>query len=325
MRAAWYERNGEARDVLTVGELPDPQPAAGEVRVRVHASGVNPSDVKSRRGRPLDWPRIIPHSDGAGVIDAVGSGVPASRIGQRVWLWNSQWDRPDGTAAQWLCLPAQQAVQLPDETSFDIGACIGIPVLTALRAIRLAGDLDGRTVLVTGAGSVVGNYVTQLAVQRGATVIGTAGSPARVAIAREAGAAHIIDYRSEPVAERVRELTDGHGAEVAIDMDFQSSSRWIGQGLMRTHGRFVCYGSNDTGEIPVPVRSLLWGSLNLSFFLVYVLQDAERASLNHEIDALLRSQALKHRFADDYALDDIVQAHEAVEAGRRVGVVLVRP
>jgi len=325
MRAAWYERNGDAKDVLTVGDRIDPVPAAGEVRVRVHVSGVNPSDVKSRMRRPLAAPWVIPHSDGAGVIDAVGVGVQRSRIGQRVWLWNGQWQRSAGTAAELICLPSQQAVELPELATFDEGACVGIPVLTALQSLRLAGEVDGRTLLVIGGGSMVGQYVTQIAVQRGAQVIATAGSPARVDHARSAGAAHVIDYRAEPVAERVRELTGGRGVDAVIDMDFQSTAGLIGKGVLRPHGRLVSYGSNQTVEIPVDFRAMLWDSLTIACFLVYELQPEDRAAVIDDANDLLRRRALVHRIAAAFGLDDVAQAHITVEEGQRVGVVLVRP
>ena len=139
MKAAWYQRNGAARDVLTVDDMETPEPGPGEVRVKIAVSGVNPSDVKSRRGRPLSWPRIIPHSDGAGLIDAVGEGVGHASVGERVWLWNGQWKRAFGTAAEYCVLAAEQAVQLPDRVEFAAGACLGIPALTALQAVRLHG------------------------------------------------------------------------------------------------------------------------------------------------------------------------------------------
>jgi NADPH2:quinone reductase len=325
MRAAWYEQNGAASHVLCVGERPDPVPARGEVRVRVSFSAVNPSDVKSRLRRPLDFPRIIPHSDGAGVIDAVGDGVPNSLIGARVWLWNGQWKRPCGTAAEWICLPSRQAVALPESASLEDGACIGIPVLTALQALRLAGNLKGRTLLVIGAGSVVGHYVTQIAVQRGARVIGTVGSPERAAHAHEAGADQLIDYRADPVADRVRELTDGRGVDAVIDMDFQSTAPLIGQGVLRPHGRIVSYGSNQTAETAVDFRAMLWGSLSIQCFLVYELQPADRAAVIAEANELLQRRALMHRIAHTFALESVAQAHEAVEEGRRIGVVLIKP
>lgn len=325
MRAAWYEKNGPAREVLVVGERPDPVPAAGEVRVRVRVSGANPSDVKSRMRRPLGGPWIIPHSDGAGVIDAVGAGVPDSRIGERVWLWNGQWQRPAGTAAQLICLPAAQAVGLPEAASFEEGACVGIPVLTALQALRLAGDLQDRTVLVTGGGSMVGQYVTQLAARAGAQVIATAGSAHRVALARSAGASAIIDYRNEPVAERVRELTGGRGADSIIDMDFSTTAALLGQGALRKHCRVVSYGSNDPGMIPIDYRAMLWDSLSITCFIVYDLLHADRDAVIDDAHALLRDRVLTHPVAASFPLDEIAAAHEAVEAGQRVGAVLVKP
>ncbi|MBE7941083.1 MULTISPECIES: NADPH:quinone reductase [Ramlibacter] len=324
MRAAWYEKNGPAREVLVVGERPDPEPAPGEVRVRIHVSGVNPSDVKSRARRPLGGPWIIPHSDGAGVVEAVGAGVPASRIGERVWLWNGQWQRPAGTAAEKICLPAAQAVPLPEGASFEEGACVGIPVLTALQALRLAGEVRGRNLLVTGGGSMVGQYVTQLAVRAGARVIATAGAPQRVQLAREAGAEAVIDYRNEPVAERVRELTGGQGADAIIDMDFQSTARLLGEGALRAHGRVLSYGSNDPGQIPVDYRAMLWGSLSIVCFLVYDLQAADREAVTQQATALLRERSLVHPVAARFPLADIAAAHEAVEAGQRVGAVLLQ-
>jgi NADPH2:quinone reductase len=204
MKAAWYESNGGAAEVMVVGDMPTPEPAAGEVRVRLHASGVNPSDVKSRMARPLGGPRIIPNSDGAGVIDAVGEGVAASRMGERVWTWNAQWQRPFGTSAQYVVLPSAQAVHLPNNVSFEAGACMGIPGLTALQAMRLAGDMRGKQVLVTGASSAVGHYITQMLTQAGAQVIGTVGNPAKAAHAQAAGAAHCILYKSEDVVARVK-------------------------------------------------------------------------------------------------------------------------
>lgn len=171
MRAAWYSRNGEAREVLMVGEMPIPEPGRGEVRVRIACSGVNPSDVKSRRSRPLASERIVPHSDGTGVIDMVGEGVNPDRIGERVWVWNGQWQRPMGTAAQYVVLPELQAVELPAAVDFAAAACLGIPATTAFQAIHMLGDITGKTVLVVGASSAVGHYATQFAAMGGAKVI----------------------------------------------------------------------------------------------------------------------------------------------------------
>lgn len=321
MKAAWYSRNGEAKDVLTVGEQPMPQPAAGEVLVRLHTSGVNPSDVKSRRGRPLAGPIVIPHSDGAGVIEAVGEGVPAARIGQRVWIWNGQWQRPHGTAAEYIALPQAQAVQLPETVDFVTAACFGIPALTAIHAVRLAEAAGAKTVLVTGAASAVGHYVTQVAARQGMQVIGTA-SVARAQLARAAGAAHVIDYKSEDVAARVAELTGGKGVGAIIDMDLSSTAPLLARGVLAPHGTLVCYGSNAMGDVPLPFRDLLFRGLNLRFFVVYELQPADRFAAIAELGVLLQQTALATRIAARYPLAQIVAAHEAVEQGAFGNVVL---
>jgi NADPH2:quinone reductase len=321
MKAAWYTKNGDAKDVLNVGEQPTPQPKAGEVLVRLHTSGVNPSDVKSRRGRPLAGPLVIPHSDGAGVIEAVGEGVPAARIGQRVWIWNGQWQRPGGTAADYIAVPTAQAVQLPEAVDFVTAACFGIPALTAIHAVRLAEAAGAKTVLVTGAASAVGHYAAQIAARKGMTVIGTA-SKARADIARAAGAAHVIDYKNEDVAARVVELTEGKGVEAIIDMDLSSTAPLLAKGVLAPHGTLVCYGSNAMGDVPLPFRDLLFRGLNLRFFVVYELQPADRYAAIAELGVLLQQAALKTKIAARYPLDQIVAAHEAVEQGAVGNVVL---
>ncbi|MDP3519375.1 MAG: NADPH:quinone reductase [Hydrogenophaga sp.] len=323
MKVAWYQRNGEAREVLHLDEWPDPQPAAGEVRVRVATSGVNPSDVKSRRGRTPAWERIVPHSDGAGVIDAVGAGVAESRVGERVWIWNGQWQRPFGTAAEYIVLPAAQAVWLPDAVSFEAGACFGIPALTALQALRIAGDVAGRDVLVTGAGNAVGHYVTQLATRKGARVIATAGHPMRQSHAWSAGAHEVLDYKHGGVAEQIRALTKGQGVDVIIDMDLFGTAALLPQGALKPHGHLVCYGSNQPLQVPLDFRSLLWGSLNLSFFLVYDLLPRDREATIAELEALLRAGCLQHAIGARFPLAQIADAHEAVEKGSVVGNVVL--
>ncbi|MES2980390.1 MAG: NADPH:quinone reductase [Pseudomonadota bacterium] len=323
MRAAWYEKNGEARDVLVVGELPDPTPGPGEVRIRMATSGVNPSDVKSRRNKPLTSAFVVPHSDGAGVIDQVGAGVAASRLGERVWTWNAQWQRPMGTASEYVVLPSAQAVALPDGTSFAEGACLGIPALTAVQAVRLAGDVAGKTVLVTGASSSVGHYASQLLKLAGARVIGTVGSPEKARHAQAAGVADVIYYKAEPVAERVKELTGGRGADAIIDMDLSSTSQLLPAGVLAPHGLLVCYGSNSPGEIAINFRTMLWSSLGIKCFLVYDLQPADRGAAIARLTELLQGRQLQHGLGLSFTLDDIASAHAAVESGREIGNIVV--
>lgn len=322
MKAAWYDRNGEAREVLEVGKIETPKPGPGEVLVRLYASGVNPSDVKSRKGRPMIAPRIIPHSDGAGIIEAVGQGVEDSRVGQRVWVWNGQWKRPLGTAAEYIAVPQEQAVPLPSSIDFAAGACLGIPALTALHAVSLHGDIAGKTLLITGAAAAVGHYAVQIAKLRGARVIGTV-SPVRQAHARAAGVDELIDYRHEDVAERVKALTGGKGVDGIIDMDLSSTAALLPKGVLAPHGTMVCYGSNVAGDIPISFPAMLWGSLKLSVFVVYELLPDERTAAVDELTRLLEADALKHSVGATFPLDEIAAAHEAVEGGRLTGNVVL--
>ncbi|MDB5405672.1 MAG: NADPH:quinone reductase [Rhodospirillales bacterium] len=324
MKAAWYSQNGAAREVLVVGDLPTPEPAAGEVRVRLHSSGANPSDVKSRRNRPVTAERIVPHSDGAGIIDKVGAGVPSSRVGERVWIWNGQWQRPMGTAAEFIALPSEQAVLLPENTDFAAAACLGIPALTAFQAVHLLGEIAGKTILVIGASSAVGHFTTQIATrQAGARVIGTVGSAEKAAHARKAGAEATIDYKTENVAERVKSLTGRRGADAIIDMDLSTTATLLEHDVLAPHGTLVCYGSNVGGNVPVFFPKLLTRSHDLRFFLVYDLTKEDRRSALSGIGEMLLAGTLDHVIGARFGLDDIAAAHEAVEGGRLIGNVVV--
>jgi NADPH:quinone reductase len=326
MKAAWYTQNGEAVDVMQVGELPTPSPRAGEVLVRLATSGVNPSDVKSRRARPLTDPLVVPHSDGAGVIEAVGEGVSAGRLGQRVWVWNGQWQRPMGTCAQFIALPEAQAVELPDGVDFAAGACMGIPGLTAMQAVilaeRLSGDLRGQTVLVSGASSAVGHYITQMVRLAGGRVIGTVGSVAKASHAKSAGMEEAIFYKTESVPERVKALTQGLGADVIIDMDFSTTARWAAEGALAPHGQVVCYGSNAL-DVNMPFRPWLFHSMGVKFFLVYDLTFADRKIALSRLSDMLANHKLQHSIGARFPLEKIAEAHRTVEMGQTVGNVVV--
>ena len=326
MKAAWYTQNGEAQDVMVVGELSTPSPQPGEVLVRLATSGVNPSDVKSRRARPVNDPLIVPHSDGAGVIEAVGADVPAARVGERVWIWNGQWQRPLGTCAEYIAVPAVQAVALPEGVDFAAGACMGIPGLTAVQAVilaeRLAGDLRGQTVLVTGASSAVGHYITQMVTLAGGRVIGTVGSEVKAAHARTAGMQEAIFYKTESVPERVKALTNGRGADVIIDMDFSTTARWAAEGALAPHCQVVCYGSNAL-EVPLPFRPWLYQSMGVKFFLVYDLTPADRRVAVQRLSDMLVANQLQHSIGARFTLNQVAQAHRTVEAGQTVGNVVI--
>ncbi len=290
MRAVWYEANGAAGEVLHVGDVETPAPGAGEVRVKLYTSGVNPSDVKNRAGltRKIAFPRVVPHSDGAGIIDAVGAGVPNSRIGERVWIWNGQWKRPFGTAAEYIVLNAEQAVKLPEGVSFEAGACLGIPALTAWHAIDLAGTGKGTTLLIGGGAGAVAHYAIQFAKARGATVIATISSPEKAKIATDAGADHTINYKTENVAERVQALTKGVDAVIELDL---SSNAALLPGVLRPYGTLVVYGTGP--QVQFPGLFCLQNNITVKFMLVYELTKEARARAIADITKMMEAGTLE--------------------------------
>lgn len=321
MRAAYYEKNGSARDVLVIGDVDTPKPGPGEVRVRLHTSGVNPSDVKTRAGsRKMVAARVIPHSDGAGVIDALGDGVAKSRMGERVWIWNGQWKRPFGTAAEHIALPSPQAVRLPDNISFEEGACLGIPAMTAYHAVELAGVTKGMTLLVSGGAGAVSQYVIQFAKARGANIITTISSGEKATLAREAGADHAIDYKRENVGECVMEITGKAGADAIIEMDIAANAKLI-SGVLRPKGRVIIYGTG-AGEATIPTGFCLVNAIKLQFFLVYELDAQERERTIAGITRALEGGKLINRVFPQFKLADAAAAHEAVEKGTTGNVVI---
>jgi NADPH2:quinone reductase len=323
MRAAVYSKQGPAREVLRIDELPTPQPGPGEVRVKLRTSGVNPSDWKVRRGgfgRGLMAPLIIPHSDGAGDIDALGAGV-ADRIGERAWVWNGQWRRPHGTAAQYIVLPTAQAVRLPDTVDYAQGACLGIPALTAIHAVRLAQIVPGTTVLIAGGAGCVAHYAIQLAKLRGARVVTTISNDAKAAHAKKAGADDTINYRTENVGERIKALTGGRGVDVVIEMDFSANAGSY-PSILRPHATVVIYGMS-AHETTLPSLWLMQNSATLRFFLVYDISDSDRAAAIAELTDLLEQGRLVHTVARRLPLDDVAVAHDIVERGEVIGNVVL--
>jgi NADPH2:quinone reductase len=328
MRAAYYEQNGAAREVLRVAEVETPQAGPGEVRIKLSHSGVNPSDVKSRQGatRKIAWPRVIPHSDGAGQIDQVGDGIAKSRLGERVWVWNGQWKRAFGTAAEFIALPAAQAVKLPDKVSFEAGACLGIPAMTAIHAVALAAADKGSTLLIAGGAGSVSQYAIQFAKALGATVLTTISSPEKAKAAREAGADQTIDYRREDVGERVMELTGKRGVDALIEMDLAANAKLI-PFVLRPKGSVIVYGTGAP-MVSLPAFFCLTQSIRVQFFLVYELDTSERERAVSAISRALEQSSLSigkliNRVATPtYALADTAAAHEAVERGT-IGNVIV--
>ena len=326
MQAGYYERTGPAREVLTLGELPTPVAGPGEVRVRVAWSGVNPSDVKSRarpRSVPMPFPRVIPHSDGAGVIDQVGADVSSTRIGERVWVWNAAWMRPFGTAAQYVVLPSEQAVPLPQKIDLAVGACLGIPALTAYHAVTADGEVADKTVLVAGGAGAVGHYAIQLARLKGARqIIATVSGPEKAAIAREAGADIVLNYRTDDLPSLILDATQGQGVDRIVEVDLAANMD-LDISILRPGGEVIVYGSGMP-EISIPFSAAIRKGIHLYFFIVYNLATAVRVSAINDLSKLLQENDLLHNIAARMPLAQIAEAHELVEQGRVMGNVVLK-
>lgn len=324
MKAVWYDSVGPAAQVLKYGERPEPWPQAGEVRVRLHTSGVNPSDVKNRSGArgPMALAFQIPHSDGAGVIDAVGPGVPAARVGERVYVWNAAWRREMGTCAQRVCLPCEQAVHLPDQVDFAVGACLGIPGMTAAHAVFADGDIAGQTVLVTGGAGSVGEIAIQLARWAGARVIATVSGEAKAAVAHAAGAHHVINYRTENVVDAVRSHIGQGGIDRVIEVEFGGNLPVTTQ-IIRPGAVIATYGSMAVPEPALPFYPLMFANATVRMLLVYLLGARERDAVIERLAGAMAADALHPRIALQVPLKDTARAHAAVESGDLVGNVVI--
>lgn len=329
MHAAWYEKQGPARDVIQYGEMPVPEPGPGEVRVKVHASGVNPSDTKARSGwggGTLQFPRIIPHQDGSGVIESVGEGVPTTRINERVWIYEAQRGRPFGTAAEFVVVPSEQAVHLPDNTSFEEGACLGVPARTAHRSVFADGSVKGQTILVTGGAGSVGYYALQLAKWGGATVITTVSRPQQAELAQAAGADHIINYKTEDVVQRIKEITgaaDGRGIDRVVDVDLGANLS-ITSAVLRPNGVVATYSSGGAEQEPtLPSLPLLINAITIRFVFVYIMPKEAKQMAASDITAALEAGAIRHNIAQRFPLNEVATAHEVQESGKMIGKAII--
>lgn len=324
MRAVWYDRQGPAHEVLVTGELPAPEPALGQVRVKLQASGVNPSDTYRRRGAvPAEYPRVIPNSDGAGVVDRVGEGVPASWIGRRVWLYNGQRNgRWMGTAAEYIALDADLVTPLPDHVSFAEGATLGIPCMTAHGCVFAAGPVQGKTLLVTGGAGAVGHYAVQLAAWAGARVIATVSSPDKAERALTGGADAVIDYRKDDVAARVADLTDGAGVDHVVDVDLGGNLAAV-LGSVRDHGSIAYYATNGALTPAMDLRRVMAKNLTIRGFVLPTSPHGNRKRAQADIAAWVRSPGRILSVAASFPLYETAAAHAAVEAGGKTGTVVV--
>lgn len=326
MKAAYYERQGSAIEVLQLGELADPEPGFGEVRVQVALSGLNPSDVKLRAGfagAPMAFPRIVPHQDGAGVIDRTGPGVPSARIGERVWLYKAQTGRPYGTAAEYVVVAAAQAVPLAAHIPFEIGASLGIAALTAHRCLFADGDLRGKRVLIQGGGGAVGTAAILLAKWAGAWVATTVGRPRQAEVARLAGADLVIDRHAEDIVARVSEATAGAGVERIVDVDLVANAD-IDIACLASNGVVSAYASEDPQAVlSLPFLRIMFGSYAFRFVFFYSLPDEALEAAVREVSACMDAGAYRPPIGLTLPLEAIARAHEAQEDGRIVGKILL--
>src|SRR5438046_1383339 len=299
MKAVWYERTGAAPDVLAFGDMPTPVAGPGEVRVRLEASGVNPADAGRRAGgyRPMEFPRAIPNSDGAGIVDQVGDGVTRLQIGQRVWLYNGQRNgRAFGTAAEYIALAEQLVTPLPDNLSFAAGATLGIPGMTAWTCLFCDGPIVGQTVLVTGGAGAVGHYAVQLAKWGGAKVIATVSSAAKAEQARLAGADLVINYKTEDVVAKATAFTGQRGVDRVIDVDFGGNIETTLK-LMGMNSTIAVYATNGNRTPVVPMRELMERCVALRALALFALPPPLLAAAQADSTTWLAAGPRRHHFA----------------------------
>ena len=325
MKAVWYERAGPAADVLTLGEMPTPLAGPSEVRVRLEASGVNPADVGRRAGayRGMEFARVIPNSDGAGIIDQVGDGVTRLKLGQRVWLFNGQRNgRAFGTAAEYIALAEHLVTPLPDSLSFAQGATLGIPAMTAWCCLFCDGPIAGKTVLVTGGAGAVGHYAVQLAKWGGARVIATVSSAAKAEQVQLAGADLVVNYKADDVIAKALAFTEQRGVDRVVDVDFGGNIATTLK-LMAMNSTIAVYATNGNRNPVVPMRELMDKCIALRTLVLFALPLPLLAAAQADISRWLAAGVRLHKIAAQFPLSETAQAHLAVEKGDKLGTVIV--
>ena len=325
MRAAWFESFGSAKDVLQVGEKEAPKAGSGEVLIRMATSGINPSDVKKRAGAfpdLLDLGYVIPNSDGAGVIEAVGEGIDENHIGERVWVYQAQYGRRFGSAAEYVAIDESRAPRLHDNASFEVGACMGIPAMTAHRCVFADGDVAGQTILVTGGAGRVGHYAIQWANQAGATVIASASNDDDRAACKEAGAAHVVNHRDDDFADQVLAATGGALVDRIVDVEFGANLA-TSIAVLRLGGTIATYSSTQVTEPKLPFLKMMYKDITLHFVIVYAMPEDAKEHAIVDINAALSAGTLQHRIAHTLPLEKIAQGNELIEQGAIRGAVVL--
>ena len=325
MKAVWFESFGPAAQTLVSGEQPTPQPGPGEVLVKIATTGINPSDVKKRAGafpNLLDTGLVIPHSDGAGVVEAVGEGVDISRIGQRVFVYQAQYARRFGTAAQYVALDSLRAPCLPDSTSFEVGACIGIPIMTAHRCVFADGPVTGQTVLVTGGAGRVGYYAIQWAKWGGATVVATASNPEDEATCRAMGSDYVVNHREDNWGEGVLACVGDDKVQRVVEVEFGVNLPEVMQ-CAAIGATIATYSSTVVKEPQLPFLQMMFMDLTIRMVLVYAMPEAAKALAVADTCELLAQGKLQHRIAHSLPFEQMARSHELIEQGGFGGCVVV--
>ena len=324
MQAAWYAAIGSAEEVLHVGEIDDPSPLVGEVLVEIKTSGVNPSDVKTRAGArgELQFPRIIPHSDGGGIIIKVGEGVSEDRVGERVWIWNGAFGRAHGTCAEQMALPSSQAIAMSENVSFETAACLGIPAATAYYGVFSDGSVEDQTILITGGAGSVGNLGIQLAKWSGADVISTVSSDDKATVAKAAGADLVVNYKTDNVIEAVNDFTKGQGVDRILEVEFGGNLS-VSEQVIKNNGVIAAYGSVAEANPSLPFYNLMFKGVKLNTYLIYIVSEKDRADINKGITSALSDNVLTPIIAESFNLSEIINAHQSLEEGSVIGNVVI--
>lgn len=325
MKAAWFNQFGYAEEVLKVGDFDQPKAAPGQVLVRMKTSGINPSDTKKREGafpNLLDHGPVIPNSDGAGVIEAVGLGVPHSRIGERVWVYQAQFARLHGSAAQYVAIESERAVVLPQNTSFAIGACLGIPAMTAHRCVFADGPVNGQVILVTGGAGRVGHYAIQWAKLFGATVITTASSDTAKQHCIAAGADFIVDHNDSDMVARILDFTQGRKIDRIIEVEFGANLPKSLE-LIKVGGVIASYSSVQVAEPKLPFKQMMFMDLTLRMVIVYAMPEQAKRDAIAAITHALEHNQLQHRIHAQMGLEHIAKANADIEKGGFYGCVVL--
>ncbi len=324
MKAHWYEQAGDADAVLTFGEMADPSPGPGEVRVKIAYSGVNPYDTKKRtNGRDLGkFDRVIPNCDGSGTIDQVGDGVANNRIGQSVWIFGAQVNQPFGTAAEYCVVPELQAIALPKNLSLPEGAAIGIPAATAHRAVFADGDVSGKTIYIAGATGRVGSYAVQFAKQAGATVIAATGSNDKINALRELGADEVVNYRDENRVRQVKAIAGNEGVHRIVESSFGANIEFDAA-ILGNQGTIAAFGFDDVTSQPMPHIPLMLKNALLRYVAIFFISDADKKTTFGHINRLISSGDIRHAIGRIFAFHELPDAHLAIETKKVNGAGVV--